>query len=219
MSLKSSFLADTTNSRQWCFLGIKWRFYVEIVIKSVPVTISSKLNPSSSRKSTMTAPPSVDNLVQMLNRRLSRSRSVDTMSVQSTRGGSRLLGVSKNPRSGLFSFFMGCSISEITVTFGHDTVPNSLFSSLLGLPLHGHSASGGFCCSAMLALASKMSSLAAADGGVSQRERALQQHVEHYWQQLICKFLSSAAEKVFVISFQYTDVAAGDVWGLLGQDL
>lgn len=41
----------------------------------------------------------------------------------------------------LFRFFMGCSISEITVTPCHDTVPNSLLGSLLRLPL-GHSASG-----------------------------------------------------------------------------
>lgn len=71
----------------------------------------------------------------------------------------------------------------------------------------------------MLTLASEMSSLAAGDGSVFQRDRALHQHVEHYWQQLICTFWFSAAEKVFVISFKDTDVAARDVWGLPGQDL
>lgn len=87
---------------------------------------------------------------------------MDIMSAQSTRGGSRLLGVSKNPRSGLSSVSLWAAVFyEITVI---------LWVILLR----------GFCCSTMLTLASETSSLAAADGGVSQRDQALHQHVEHY---------------------------------------
>lgn len=136
------------------------------------------------------------------------------MSAQSTRGGCRLLGVSKNPRSGLSSVSLWAAVFyEITVILC-PTLYSVLYWSFLWVILLW-----GFCCSTMLTLASETSSLAAADGGVSQRDRTLHQHVEHYWRQLICRFLFSAAEKVFVISFQDTDVAAGDVWVLLGQDL
>lgn len=86
-------------------------------------------------------------------------------------GGEAAAGTrTQDPELGL-SLFMCCSISGIKVSLRHDTAPNSSLLRVIR--------PRGFCCSAMLTLAFEMSSMAAAPRGLG----------EHYWQQLICRFL------------------------------